>query len=654
MAPQEFEIDSMYPVVYQLPNTIQLADKSLVSSHRETKNIPYDLNRDSFFKRIRGAVSKTDLEAFSSFTRRVGSFILTDAPLHLHECTIPPGTYIRLSQIRNPEAPFFPSLKHLRIIDADSALDTHLNFLLTDSLQSIELVNLSDSNQEVFSSFLVTLADECPRLSTITLGQDPNRRLSSSLLNDCLNFSHLRELELKDVLSELDFQLLVTIGRTLPELESFILNARTAEYSLRLNSTQPTADTDGHTPAQDVPQEGERPSTRYASPESPSPVPISVPSFAFSNFGRCPSPSASIFGWGSAPPAPIPGQCPSPNHFGAPLISRGPLSSAKPVEAESLASSPQLTDEDEPPSSPQAGKAEASSVPPPSFARLKRLHVAGELALIKDLVGSTGSAALEDMALTLVRSTPPKIVQAWDEVTTYSTYKGRKRASTTKVRMADKVVDMETPSFVSLVEEAIHTTWKDTLTKLFIGQHETYAPGEQDTTSPILQFSTIAKILSLPTLEALEVSGWRFDSVSTPLSQLSPKLKVFHLPVGIENHGISLSDLRLIAESCPNIISLQTGIINLESIPAYGPFEGASHALSHGLEILSVGNASENSNQKDILDIARHLFILFPYLKEIRTHEGQNKEQWMYIHSLVQLLQTGRLDDAARVPACKN
>ena len=37
MAPQEFEIDSLYPVIYQLPNTIQLSDKSLVSPYRKIK-----------------------------------------------------------------------------------------------------------------------------------------------------------------------------------------------------------------------------------------------------------------------------------------------------------------------------------------------------------------------------------------------------------------------------------------------------------------------------------------------------------------------------------------------------------------------------------------------------------------------------------------
>ena len=255
------------------------------------------------------------------------------------------------------------------------------------------------------------------------------------------------------------------------------------------------------------------------------------------------------------------------------------------------------------------------------------------------------------MALTLVRSTPPRIVQGWKEVVTHSKVKGKTKTSTTMVRTEGSLVDVESPAFISIVEEAFHTTWKNALTKLYLGQDETYPHGmypADDTISPILQFSSIAKILSLPTLELLEVSGWKLDSLSIPFSELSPKLKVLHLPVGIGNKGISLSDLRLIAESCPNIVSFQSNIVDLQSIPVYNPGKGASNALSHGLQILSVGNAWATWNPKDVLDIARHLFILFPYLKEIRTHEGQNKEQWMYIHSLVQLLQTGCLDDAAR------
>jgi hypothetical protein len=480
---------------------------------------------------------------------------------------ISPGTYIRLAQLHNPKSPFFPHLKHLRVINADSSL-SHLNFLLTNSLRSIELVNLTDSNKEVFSSFLITLADECPRLSSITLGQDPSQRLASSLLTDCLNFSHLCELELKDVLAAVDFELLVTIGQALPALENFILNARTAKYSPKPLVIPPTLPqlvaeergTDGSTPEITVPQDRRD--------------------------------DGFLSAGGPAAAHPLPGMAQS-----------------------SFAASS---------SSPQAEKSDVSSVPPPNFLLLKKLHVTGKLALIQDLVRYVGSTALEDLALTLVRSTPSN---KWGT--------GKRQSLT---------------PFTSVIKESVHTTWKTTLRKLYIGQHEDY-PTSTDTVPPTLQLSAL-NILSHPTLEHLEVSGYRLESLSIPLAQLYPlssKFKVLHFPVGITNKGIPLSDLRLIAESCPNIISFQSTITDLQSIPTYNRLKGAENALSHGLEILSVGNALENSNAQEILDVARHLFILFPNLKEIRTHEGQNEGQWKYIHSLVQMFQIVRLDDAARL-----
>ena len=519
---------------------------------------------------------------------------------------ISPGTYIRLAQLHNPRSPFFPYLKHLRVIDADSSL-SHLNFLLTNSLRSIELVNLTDSNKEVFSSFLITLADECPRLSSITLGQDPGRRLSSSLLSDCLKFSHLWKLELKDVLADVDFELLVTIGQALPALESFILNARTAKYSSKPLPISPTLPqlvpeeraTDGSTPDITAPEDRKD--------DGP--------------FGRA-------WSWQAATP-------PWP-----------------PMSQSSFAGEPTtspLADEAASSTSPQAEKADVSSVPPPNFLLLKKLHVTGKLALIEDLLRYIGSTVLEDLALTLVRFTRPQTITR----PISNKVKGGKNSSTRGLwKTWTTVVDAESPSFVSVVEEAVHETWKTTLTKLYLGQHEDYvdSPSPDAASSPTLQVSAL-KVLSHPTLEHLEVSGWKLDSLSTPLSQLSlasSKLKVLHFPVGITNKGIPLSDLRLIAESCPNIVSFQSTITDLQSIPTYSRLNGAEDALSHGLEILSVGNALENSNAQEILDVARHLFILFPNLKEIRTHEGQNEGQWKYIHSLVQMFQIVRLDDAAR------
>ena len=310
---------------------------------------------------------------------------------------------------------FFPYLKHLRVIDADSSL-SHLNFLLTNSLRSIKLVNLTDSNKEVFSSFLITLADECPRLSSITLGQDPSRRLASSLLTDCLKFSHLCELELKDVLAVVDFELLVTIGQTLPALESFILNARTAKYSPK-----------------------------------PLAIPLTLPQLVAEERATD----------GSTPDIVVP-QVRKDNGF----LSEGTAAPSLPGMAQSsfAASS----------SSPQAENADVSSVAPPDFLLLKKLHVTGELALIQDLIRYVGSTVLKDLALTLVRSTPPNIVMK-------SSGKWRK-----KPQLMPIVVDEEGPFFASVIKESVHQTWKTTLTKLYLGQHEDY-PTSTDAISPTLQ-----------------------------------------------------------------------------------------------------------------------------------------------------------------------
>jgi len=160
----------------------------------------------------------------------------------------------------------------------------------------------------------------------------------------------------------------------------------------------------------------------------------------------------------------------------------------------------------------------------------------------------------------------------------------------------------------------------------------------------------------LPELERLDVSRWtikKFLEDSTPSTLIDPalsKLKFLHLPVHKNNKGTSLSGLRLIAESFPNLVSFRSRIVtDDDDIPVSDPSKPAAHVLSHGLEILSVGNTSRHLEPEKVLDIARHIFALFPNLKEIQTHEGQNEVQWNYIHSLVRIFQGVCLDQAARL-----
>ena len=158
-------------------------------------------------------------------------------------------------------------------------------------------------------------------------------------------------------------------------------------------------------------------------------------------------------------------------------------------------------------------------------------------------------------------------------------------------------------------------------------------------------------------VERLDISGWtvenflQYSAPFTLLASIYSNLKFLHLPIQSKNKGIPFSGLRLIAELLPKLVSFQSSIVRLDDadIPVSDPSKATTYVLSHGLEILSVGIASPNPNPKKVLDIARHIFALFPNLKEIRTHAGQNEDQWDYIHSLVRAFQGACLDHAARL-----
>ena len=152
----------------------------------------------------------------------MGRFILTDSS---QKRTISPATYVRLAQLHNPDVPFFPSLKHLQIVDAKSSL-FQLSFFLSNSLRSIELQKIDYTQESVFLSFLITLVEECPELSSIKLALP----VPKSVWETCLKFNHLRALELKNVLTQLNFSLFSTIAQAFPQLEQLILDARSAEY----------------------------------------------------------------------------------------------------------------------------------------------------------------------------------------------------------------------------------------------------------------------------------------------------------------------------------------------------------------------------------------------------------------------------------------
>ena len=155
-------------------------------------------------------------------------------------------------------------------------------------------------------------------------------------------------------------------------------------------------------------------------------------------------------------------------------------------------------------------------------------------------------------------------------------------------------------------------------------------------------------ILSLAPCEGLEVldfRGWNFGpSLNNTISDLAhswPKLTSLYFSVD----NITIPTLRVLALSCPLLNTLEINI-SLEDIPPINSTRG--YALSHPLKVLSAGdNGTTIQNTKVLLLVARHLNILFPYVK-VATHENYNAEQWLQIGEFVEVLQAVRKDDADR------
>jgi hypothetical protein len=463
----------------------------------------------------------------------VETFILKDLSPDYERWSISPATYVRLAQLRihNPDAPFFPSLKHLRIVDAKSSL-FQLSFFLSNSLRSIELHNIDCTQEMVFSSFLITLANECPELSSIKLTSP----VPESIWETFLKFNHLRALELKNALTQLDFSLFSTIAQAFPQLEQFILDARITEYK-RAAGPDPQQWDDN--------------------------VAESHPQTSQSEHDVTDAELSKLHSDGQD----YPGLEPMPQY-----------ESMEPIESGG-----------------------------PAFLRLEKLHITGNLDLIQDLVESIPSRCLKEIRLTLVRSNRPKFPK--------KSGKEKRIFSGPLVR-----IDVETPVFATCLDKAFNT-WRHTLTNLFIGQHEDYSPSDQGfprtPVLPTLPVAACEEILLLPMVERLDISGWTIENFlqySSPFAPIYSNLKFLHLPIQSNNKGIPFSGLRLIAELFPKLVSFQSSIVTLDDadIPVSDPSKATTHVLSHGLEILSVGNTSPNPNPKKVLDIARHIFAFIP------------------------------------------
>ena len=154
-----------------------------------------------------------------------------------------------------------------------------------------------------------------------------------------------------------------------------------------------------------------------------------------------------------------------------------------------------------------------------------------------------------------------------------------------------------------------------------------------------------------PKLEILEFKQWKIDSVKDFLLSVKssgPKnLKQLRLPIDDPGSAISLSGLLDIAEACPKLEYLHCCIDTLPPIPEYS--NPTNNALSHGLQSLFVANNPTSLwDFNQLLLVARHIYLTFPWIQDIDSVEGSNAEQWVRIRDLVRLCQVAREDDVNR------
>ena len=588
----------------------------------------------------------------------VTEFILTDDDPKNGRPNIAPSAFFHIAQFLEPNSGLLPSLLRLRIIHPDTHFP-YLHLLHTPSLKTLEATNVPDHQHPTFFSFLTTLVHKAPLLEDIILGPG---RFPLKSLQAILKFTHLHQLELRDAVSNIDFAFFQDVG-ALPNLESFILDARSCKYISR---------------AQDP--ERKTPPVKHTEVGSPTPEPRlevdadgpvgSVRSFSSSPsnqmFGT-PKPSSTIdtegLFWGS-PPRPS-----------SPVLRRHEDDDAK-VDHPLQPTFEQIS-----------GAADFSPSTVGGFYQLKKFHVVGRLSLIQDMISFIASTTLEDISITLIRLSHQDLKQqaeteveamlkaeaeakkkkwiAEEETRRRLSMKGKKyysrkwsdslgwqevieecdRAEMVRKRTQENF-DLRTASYISVLQ-IVSSRWAAHLKEVRFNQ---LASSQPLSILPALPKQVYATLFSHPNIEIVEFKQWTLDSVEDFLSALTSsgaeKLKQLHLPIDDPGAAVPLSGLVDIAKACPMLQSLQCCVSTHSPIPEYSI--PTSKVLPHGLQTLVV--AANNSTSlwdfNQLLLVARHLYLAFPHLQTIDSLELA--EQWMHIRDLVKMFQTVRQDDMYR------
>ena len=181
--------------------------------------------------------------------------------------------------------------------------------------------------------------------------------------------------------------------------------------------------------------------------------------------------------------------------------------------------------------------------------------------------------------------------------------------------------------------------WKDTLRHVALVHHQ---PAE----FPVehLDIDTIAPLILLRKLTYLRLEGYAMELTDDNISDMTvawPEMDTLLLPfVNAIHPRPTIASLRTIAYRCPNLRYLTIPLNTLDLAPFIST--GVPHTPVHELHTLTIANADDPLDPRDLLHAARHIDYLFPKLKILSSYEGHDADRWVQMHDIIQMCQAVR------------
>ena len=234
------------------------------------------------------------------------------------------------------------------------------------------------------------------------------------------------------------------------------------------------------------------------------------------------------------------------------------------------------------------------------FDALESLEVTGSIFLIQHLLGLINSPCFKSIEVTVFEDEPE---------------------------------DLLTPSMTIVASK-----WSQSLNNLAI-----FLRQNTNVNGITHQNSTLFR--DLQEMQTFRLAGGRMENNNDAARYLAmswPRLQILDL---YSSHPptqmfISISTLRIIAENCLDLRCLDIQL-DISTIPLFDDI--SIKKLRHNLETLEIQDVlgPDSSPQKMLeyqIDVARHLDLIFPYLKTIEVRD----EKWLGICNLVKLYQNAR------------